>query len=152
MKRRDGPAPSLRRLVQFHVSMLIVLVFVCFSILTYAAERYTIRFSQDRRLQRIALSVPETVRDADLRSINIKLTHGRDDFVLQIWHGDKQVYRSHEDVDLARMTRPGFTMQSWRGEGWTSFCRLAGPLTIQVSQSPVSPPPQYWQFPALVRS
>lgn len=135
MKRSESPAPSLRRLVQFHVSLLIVLVFAGFSVLTYLAEHYTIRFSQDRRLRNIALSVPETVKDADLRSINIKLTHGRDDFVLLIWHGGRQVYRSHEDVDLARVTRPGFSMQTWRGEGWITYGRMAGPLTIQVAQS-----------------
>jgi two-component system OmpR family sensor kinase len=127
MKPSEPSAGSLKRLVQYHVSMLMVLVFVLFSVLTYVSERYTIRFSQDRRLQKIAMAVPSTVKDNDLRSINIKLTHGRDDFVLTIWNGDRQVYRSHEDVDIARLTQPGFSSLDWKGERWTTFTRLAGP-------------------------
>jgi two-component system OmpR family sensor kinase len=115
MKPSEPSAGSLKRLVQYHVSMLMVLVFVLFSVLTYVSERYTIRFSQDRRLQKIAMAVPSTVKDNDLRSINIKLTHGRDDFVLTIWNGDRQVYRSHEDVDIARLTQPGFSSLDWKG-------------------------------------
>lgn len=132
--RRDGSL-SLRRLIRFHLSVLLVTVFVLFSLATYVTERLTIRASQDRRLGNIALSVPHGIKDSDLRSINIKLNHGRDDFVLTIWNGDRQVYRSHEDVALSRSARAGFANQDWHGERWIVFTRLSGPFTIQAAQS-----------------
>jgi len=102
---------------------------------TYAVERAAIEHYQDLRLRQIATGIPPRLKTADFRAINVKLFHGRDDFLLQVWTGDREIYRSTIDRGLPRFTQPGFGIRSIGGERWKVYLRHAGPYTIQVGQS-----------------
>lgn len=129
------PRSSVKRtLVQWLVSALVALSAVFIGI-TYVVERSGLEHRQDRRLERIALAVPPNLKSADLRSINVKLLHGRDDFLLQIWNGDSEIYQSHADLAAPRFSTLGFSVQPWRGERWKVYVRRTGANTIQVAQS-----------------
>lgn len=135
MKRKTSRAVSIRRrlllwLLASHLGMGFVFVTA-----TFMVERAWIEQHQDQRLRKIALDIPDTLKPADLRSINVKLFHGRDDFLLQIWDGDHEIYRSTVDRGLSRIAQSGFGFTTILGERWKFFARHSGAYTIQVSQS-----------------
>lgn len=123
-----------RRLLLWQLACLLG-VSCIFIVSTYWIERAGIEHHQDLRLRKIALDIPDSLKPDDLRSINVKLFHGRDDFLLQIWQGDREIYRSTIDRELPRALQPGFGLRAVHGEVWKFFVRQSGPYTIQVSQS-----------------
>ena len=103
---------------------------------TYIVERIAIRDSENSRLQQIALAIPGHLKKADLRQINVKLHHGPDDFLLQIWDGDGTlIYQSHPDLTLPSFSTLGFSTANWGGERWKVYMRKSDTNTIQVAQS-----------------
>jgi two-component system OmpR family sensor kinase len=123
------------RLLAWLLSALLVLTSLITAV-TYVVERIALRDHENERLKRIALAIPSTLKKADLRQINVKLYHGRDDFELQIWDSDAAlIYQSHADFALPRFSTPGFSVQKWRGERWKLYIRNTDTYTIQVSQS-----------------
>jgi two-component system, OmpR family, sensor kinase len=117
------------------LSALIALSTLFISI-TYVVERKMLQRNLDRRLQQIAVAIPPNLKSTDLRAINIKLHHGKDDFLLQIWDSDGQtVYQSHADLALPRFSRPGFSVEQWQGQRWKLYIRYTQANTIQVAQS-----------------
>ncbi|HYZ47998.1 MAG TPA: hypothetical protein VE567_03805, partial [Sphingomonas sp.] len=126
---------SIKRTLLFWLLVALAAISGTFILGTYVLERISIDRFQDQRLQQIALDVPESLKPADLHLINIKLIHGPDDFVLQIWKGNDPVYRSHTDLQLPRFVGQGFSVHVVNGERWKTFGRRMGDYTIQVAQS-----------------
>jgi two-component system OmpR family sensor kinase len=123
------------RLLVWLLSALLVLT-ILITTVTYVVERIALRDHENERLKRIALAIPPHLKKADLRQINVKLYHGRDDFALQIWDSDATlIYQSHADFSLPRFSKPGFSIAKWRGERWKVYIRNTDTYTIQVTQS-----------------
>ncbi|WP_459572073.1 ATP-binding protein [Cupriavidus sp. 8B] len=123
------------RLLIWLLSTLIVISSV-FIMLTYANERIALRDKMNDRLKQIAMSISPNLKKADLRQINLKLHHDKDDFVLQIWDSEAElIYQSQSDFTMPRYDRPGFSIAEWRGERWRVFVRILDKNTIQVAQS-----------------
>lgn len=126
---------SIKRTLLFWLLAALAAISATFILGTYILERISIDHRQDQRLQQIALDVPEELKPADLHLINIKLIHGPDDFLLQIWKGNDPVYRSHTNVQLPRFADEGFSIHVVDRERWKTFGRRMGDYTIQVAQS-----------------
>ncbi|WP_206243421.1 ATP-binding protein [Novosphingobium terrae] len=126
---------SIRRRLLLWLLACLLGVSCVFIAATYLIERVGIEHHQDQRLRRIAQDIPDSLKPDDLRSFNVKLFHGRDDFLLQIWQGDREIYRSTVDRELPRGLQPGFGLRTVRGEVWKVFVRQTGLYTIQVAQS-----------------
>jgi two-component system OmpR family sensor kinase len=123
------------RLLLWLLSGLLILSTLITAV-SYVVERIALREHENERLKQIALAIPPNLKKADLRQINVKLHHGRDDFALQIWDGDSTlIYQSHADFALPRFSTPGFSVQIWRGERWKLYIRNTDTNTIQVAQS-----------------
>jgi two-component system OmpR family sensor kinase len=123
------------RLLLWLLSALLILTCLITAV-TYVVERISLRQHENERLKQIALDIPSNLKKADLRQINVKLYHGRDDFELQIWDSDAAlIYQSHADFALPRFSTPGFSVQKWRGERWKLYIRTTATNTIQVAQS-----------------
>src|ERR1700737_751201 len=82
---RKKPRLLIRgRLLLWLLSGLLILSTLITAV-SYVVERIALREHENERLKRIALAIPPNLKKADLRQINVKLHHGRDDFALQIW-------------------------------------------------------------------
>ncbi|RAK61378.1 two-component sensor histidine kinase [Phenylobacterium hankyongense] len=123
-----------RTLLLWLVSALFALS-ALFIATTYVVERIMLEHDQNGRLEQIARAIPPNLKQADVRAINVKLHHGPDDFLLQIWDGGAEIYRSHDDLRLPRFSVPGFSIESWGGQRWKVYVRRAQGHTIQVAQS-----------------
>ena len=127
---------SIKGALQCWLLSALAVLSAIFIFATYVADRISLRIKYNDRLERIALSIPSELKSADLRQINVKLHHGRDDFDLQIWdRAARLVYQSHADVTLPQYAGAGFRVAEWRGERWKLYIRHTDSHTIQVAQS-----------------
>src|ERR1700736_1739501 len=107
--RRRRRLSIRNRLLLWLLSALLILTALITAV-AYVVERTALREHENERLKRIALAIPANLKKADLRQINVKLHHGRDDFALQIWDsGSMLIYFSHADFALSGLSPPGFS-------------------------------------------
>jgi two-component system OmpR family sensor kinase len=127
---------SIKGRLQLWLLSALIILSTLFIVITYGVDRITLRDKFNHRLERIALAIPPNLKKADLRQINVKLPHGRDDFVLQIWDRDNTpIYQSNSDIALPRFSKAGFSVEPWQGERWGLYIRHTDENTIQVAQS-----------------
>ena len=114
----------------------LVILSTLFILITYVIDRITLRDEYNDRLRQIALAIPPKLKKADLRQINVKLHHGPDDFVLQIWGRDADlIYQSQSDFTLPQFATAGFSIVQWHGDRWELYIRYTDTNIIQVAQS-----------------
>jgi two-component system OmpR family sensor kinase len=127
---------SIKGALLFWLLSALLVLSTIFILATYAVDRISLRNKYNDRLKQIALSIPSQLKTSDLRQINVKLFHGRDDFVLQIWdRSSRLVYQSHTDITLPQYSTAGFSIVEWNGVRWKLYVRDTDTHTIQVAQS-----------------
>lgn len=127
---------SIKGRLQLWLLSALIILSTLFILITYGVDRIRLRDKFNHQLERVALAIPPNLTKADLRQINVKLSLGRDDFVLQVWdRGNTPVYQSNADIVLPRFSKAGFSVVQWHGERWGLYIRHTDEDTIQVAQS-----------------
>ncbi|HWZ48495.1 MAG TPA: two-component sensor histidine kinase, partial [Herbaspirillum sp.] len=127
---------SIKGRLQLWLLSALLILSTLFILITYGVDRIRLRDKFNHQLERVAFAIPPNVTKADSRQINLKLSLGRDDFVLQIWNRDNtSIYQSNADIVLPRFSKTGFSVEQWHGERWGLYIRHTDDNTIQVAQS-----------------
>jgi two-component system OmpR family sensor kinase len=127
---------SIKGRLQLWLLSALIILSTLFILISYGVDRITLRDKLNQRLERIALAIPPNLKKADVRQINVKLSLGRDDFILQIWDRDgAPIYQSNASIALPRFSKAGFSVEQWQDERWRLYIRHTDENTIQIAQS-----------------
>ena len=106
---------SIRGRLQLWLLSALLILSTLFILITYGVDRVRLRDKFNHQLESVALAIPANLTKADSRQINVKLSLGRDDFVLQIWGRDNTpIFQSNADMALPRFSKAGFSVEQWQ--------------------------------------